>query len=107
MAALTAQDAPIGGLADVVFTAADTLGDDAVTGNAVALLIRNDDAAAKTVTIDTPGTVRGLDIENPALVVSAGELGVFPLVRQVFGASAAITYSAVTNLFVAVVKLAR
>lgn len=108
MAILTIQDADVSGLANVAFVAATALGDEVPTGAGVALLVRNTDVATKTVTINTPGTVRGLDIANPAVIVPATTgLAVIPMIRQVFGASAQITYSAVTGLTVAAVRLAR
>lgn len=108
MATLVVQDAPVTGLDSVTFVAATALGDDAPTGGGVLLLVRNTDATAKTVTVDTPGTVRGLTVENPDMTVPATTgLAIMPLVRQIFGASAAITYSAVTGVTVAAVRLAR
>lgn len=108
MATLTIEEAPVTGLDDVTFQAADNLGDDAPTGAGLALLVKNTDTASKTVTITTPGTVRGLTIEDPQLSVPANTgLAVIPLLRSVFGSSASITYSAVTGLSVAVVRLAR
>lgn len=109
MATLTVQDAPIdGGLGDVVFAAAAAGGDDAATGSGVFLVVRNGDTVVHTVTVTTPGTVRGLAIEDPLMSVPAsGGIGVMPLVRQVFGASAAWVYDAETSVDVAVVKLER
>lgn len=108
MATLAIQEATVEGLDNVAFQAADTLGDDAPTGAGLALLVKNTDTAGKTVTVVTPGTVRGLDIEDPAMIVPATTgLAVLPLLRSVFGSTAAISYSAVTNLSVAVVRLAR
>lgn len=108
MATLTVQDVPVLGLSPIVFDAADaSLTDDVATGAGVALLVRNDDTVSHTATIDTPGTVRGLQIQNPDLVVAAGDLAIIRLASQVFGASAVITYDDVTSLFVAAVKLAR
>lgn len=107
MAALTVQDAPAAGLAGVTFTAADVGGDTAPTGPGVVLLVRNDDASAHTATVETPGTVLGLEIEDPAVAVAAGGIGVVPLLRHVFGAAANITYDDVTSVSVAAVRMAR
>lgn len=107
MATLTVQDVPLTGLADVTFVAADVAGDDAATGVATALLVRNNDVAIKDVTVDTPGTVRGLGIENPLVTVPVNGLAVIPMVGSVFGSPASITYSAVDNLEVALIRLAR
>ncbi|MGH9247954.1 MAG: hypothetical protein ACRD0W_00315 [Acidimicrobiales bacterium] len=108
MATLVVQDAPVTGLDSVTFAAASALGDDAPTGGGIVLLVRNTDAATKVVTVVTPGTVRGLTVEDPQMTVPATTgLAAMPLVRSVFGAAAAITYSAVTGVTVAVVRLAR
>lgn len=52
--------------------------------------------------------MRGLAIEDPQMIVPATTgLAVMPLLRSVFGAAAAVSYSVVTGLSVAVVRLAR
>jgi hypothetical protein len=108
MATLAVQDAPVTGLDSVVFTAAAAGGDEAPTGGGVVLLVRNTDGTSKTVTVATPGTVRGLTVEDPVMTVPATTgLAAMPLVRSVFGAMAQVTYSAVTGVSVAAVKLAR
>lgn len=104
MATLDLQDIPVTGLANVVFIAATGAGDEIITGPGAILLIRNDDAAGKMITIDTPITVRGLEVENPTITVAAGDFGAFTVIRNVFGRSAQITYDAVTNLFVAAIR---
>lgn len=107
MATIPVQQAPVTGLDTVVFAAA--VGPDSATsGVCTVLLVKNDDAAAKTVTVVSPGTVSGLQIEDPAVVVPAGEIGAVPLVGRVFGATASWDYSPdVTNVSVAVVQLDR
>lgn len=107
MATLTIEEAPVSGLEQVTFSAADALGDEAATGLGIALLVRNNDTVTRTVTVDTPGTVRGLAIENPAIAVPAGAIAVAPLIRQVFGSTAVITYDDATSLEVALIRLAR
>ncbi|NIJ10623.1 hypothetical protein FHU38_000967 [Saccharomonospora amisosensis] len=103
MAVLSVQQVPITGLAAVTFTAADVAGDEVPANRGVLLLVRNDDTLAKTITVATPGTVRGLAIEDPQVSIAAGTIGAISVVRSVFGATAQITYSAVTSVTVAAV----
>ncbi len=108
MATLPVQQVPVRGLANVAFAAANAGGDDVPSGVASALLVRNTDATAKTVTITTPGTVDGLAIEDPAVIVPATTgFAVIPLVGRLYGASVLIAYSAVTGVTVAAIQLAR
>lgn len=107
MAALTVQDAPVTGLDSVTFVAADVAGDTVDSGAGVVLLVKNDDVSAHTATVDTPGTVSGLAIENPGLTVAASDQGAIPLPTGVFGATASITYDAVTSVTVAAIRLTR
>lgn len=103
MAVLSVQDASAG-LAPT-FVAA-TAGGDTVstvgTGDGggwtlgLFILVRNADAAAKTVTVEGMA---------PLSVPAAGE-GVIPVRVKHFGAAATITYSAVTSVTVAAVRLA-
>lgn len=101
MALLTVQDASAG-LQDVVMGAANGGGDTAEPGmraagwgTGVFLLVRNTDAATKTVTVDGVGYV----------VPATTGLAVIPL-KGVYPKNAkAITYSAVTNLSVALVQI--
>lgn len=102
MAVLTVQDASAGAQ-DVTMSAAAGGGDSAAGGVRVGgwelpvfLLVRNADAATKTVTVDGVGYV---------VPVTTGT-AVIPLRGGVaYGASKAITYSAVTSLTVAAVRL--
>jgi hypothetical protein len=107
MATLTLQQAPVTGLADLVFDPADALGDDVPAAAGAALLVRNDDGTSKTVTVTTPGTVSGLAIEDPQVVIAAGDIAVIPLVSRVFGSTVQVAYSAVTSVTVAAVQVAR
>lgn len=102
MALLAVQDASAG-LAPT-FVAATGGGDTVSTeaaGDAggwtlgVFVLVRNADAAAKTVTVE------GME---PLSVPAAGE-GVIPVPLKHFGAAATVTYSAVTSVTVAAVRL--
>lgn len=110
MAALTVTSVPIdGGLADLAgaATAAAGGGDTAPVGPNRFLVVVNGDASPHTATIASPDTVSGLDIENPAVTVAAGETGVLPLPRMLAGTDgrAAITYDGVTSVTVAVLEL--
>jgi hypothetical protein len=87
--------------------AATLAGDTAPTGSGRFLYVKNGSGGSITVTLATPGTVSGLDVENPTLVIAAGKAGIIPLTR-VFAAAngrASITYSAVTTVTVAAFEL--
>jgi hypothetical protein len=108
MAVLVVQDAPVSGLANITLVAATAGGDVAPSGIGVALVVKNTDAATKTITITTPGTVSGLAIADISQIVPATTgIGVFPLVGRVTGALAQISYSAVTGVTVGLIRLAR
>jgi hypothetical protein len=103
MAVLAVQDASAG-LAPT-FVAATAGGDTVSTDGAgrgagwdlgLVLLVRNGDVAAKTVTVEGA----------TALIVAAGGEGIIPVPLKHFGAPAAVTYSAVTSVTVAAVKIA-
>jgi len=82
-------------------------GDTAPTGPGRFLYINNADASSKTVTVSTPGTVKGHAIADASLVVATGDHAIIPLTDVYRGATgrAAITYSAVTSVTVAVFEL--
>jgi len=101
MAALTVQDASAG-LQDVVMSAAagggDTIAGGSRAGNwdlPVVLVVRNADTTATTV------TVRGTGYVVPANTGTA----LIPVYATQYGTVAAITYSKVTTLTVAAVRL--
>jgi hypothetical protein len=109
MANLTVTSVPIdGGLADLAGAAVAAAGggDTAPVGPGRFLFVANGDASPHTATLATPGTVKGLDIENPALTVAAGEYGIIPLPSILAGTNgrAAITYDGVTSVTVAVLE---
>jgi len=103
MAALTLQAVPVGGL-DLGALAAATGGGDTVQVTAhetggwdaapAVFIARNGDASSKTITVD------GL-----ALPVAAGAIGVWPLKTGYGGKNIAVTYSAVTSVFVGAFQL--
>jgi hypothetical protein len=107
MAVLTAQAMALGGL-QPTYAAAAGGGDQAPVGEKLVLHVRNDDASSKTVTVATPGTVGGLAIADAAQTIPAGGDAFFPLkstYRDPATGRAAITYSAVTSVTVAVLQL--
>lgn len=107
MAALTAQSISTAGLAPT-FANAAAGGDTAPVGGDLVLIVRNGSGSAVTVTVATPGTVGGLDIADASVSVPAGGSGVIPMAavyRDPVTNRAAITYSAVTTVTVAVLQL--
>jgi hypothetical protein len=110
MAALSLTQVPVdGGLADLAAAAvaANSGGDTAPCGPGRLLAIINGGGGSITATIGTPGTVSGLDVENPAVAVAAGDTALIPLSRLFAGANgrASITYSGVTSVTVAALEL--
>lgn len=107
MAILSAQKLPLSGLQPTLAAAAGG-GDQAPTGEKLFLLVRNGDAASKTVTLTTPGSVGDLPVADAQQVIPASGSAMFPL-KSVFRdpatGRAGITYSAVTSVTVAVVQL--
>lgn len=100
MAAIPIQDASAG-LVNATFAAAAN-GDTVASGSrgagwdlGVALLVNNGDATATTVTVDG----------HPAISVPAAGQGVIPVYRVAFGTALGVTYSKLTSLTVAAVRL--
>jgi hypothetical protein len=83
-------------------------GDTVKTGATTFLHVKNAHSSPQTVTIATPGTVNGLAIEDLAIAVpNAGERMIGPI-DDVFRASnglASITYSGVTALTIAAIRI--
>lgn len=94
---------------DAACVAAAGGGDTAPVGPGRFLYVANGDASPHTVTVATPGTVSGLDVENAAMIVAAGDSAVLPLPRLFAGTNgrAAVTYDGVTSLSVGVFELGR
>ncbi|WP_432158984.1 hypothetical protein [Streptomyces sp. bgisy153] len=97
------------GIADVAAqaVAAAAGGDTALVGPHRFLYVANGDASSHTVTVATPGTVKGLAISDATLTVAAGDHGILPLANVFRGANgrAAITYDDVTSVTVAPFEL--
>ncbi|MEH0426629.1 hypothetical protein QBB34_09900 [Streptomyces stelliscabiei] len=108
MAILTAQAIPLSGL-QPTYAAAAGGGDQAPVGEKLVLHVKNGDASAKTVTVATPGTHGDLAIADAAQVIPAGGNAFIALKASTFRdqatGRAAITYSAVTSVTVAVLQL--
>lgn len=109
MAVINAQSAPVANGLEVVFSNAAALGDEVPVGNGRILIVKNGDASAKTVTVATPGTVKGLDIAEASKAITAGGIWVLPLADEFRNSvgRATVTYSAVTSVTLAVVEPAR
>ncbi|WP_282703247.1 hypothetical protein [Streptomyces sp. CC219B] len=110
MADLDLVPVPVGaGIADVAAQAVAAAGggDTAPVGAGRFLYVNNADASPHTVTVATPGTVKGLAVADASLVVAAGDHGLLPLNNVYRGANgrAAITYDGVTSVTVAAFEL--
>src|SRR5262245_12523340 len=107
MALLAIQDASQVGLANITFSAA-TGGGDTVPNSArcggwsqgVGLIVKNADAATKTVT-----ATYETGVTTQIVVPATTGIGVLPILGMGAG-TVAITYSAVTSVTVAAVKVA-
>lgn len=107
MALLPVQDVPAVGVDNITFTAA-TASDTAPTGGGHALVVKNANAGAVTVTITTPGTVDGLAIADVVRTVPATTgISVVPLIGRLLGAVATIVCSPSASVSLGVVKLAK
>lgn len=108
MAVLAPQLIPVHtGLAPATAPAAAG-GDQAPVGGNRLLYVRNNSAASVTVTVATPGTVRGLAVADVVAAVAASAVWTLPLSRMFadpITGRAAITYSAAANVGVAVLEL--
>lgn len=109
MATLTVQDSAQAGL-EVSFDAAAGGGDEFANANGnTILLVNNGDGSPVTVTIVTQSTYQGLALADQAVVVAAGEIeAIGPFNTDDFNDSngrVQVTYSGVTSLTVAAVKV--
>lgn len=87
--------------------AAASGGDTAEIRDGAFLVVNNGSGSTVTVTVATPGTVKGLAIGQATMAILAGDVGIMPLTnifRQTTG-RANITYSAVTTVTVGVFYL--
>jgi len=107
VATLTAQTIAAAGT-DLTFSAAAGGGDDCVHSSTIALIVQNDDASSKTVTVASEYTaVLGSTSADNAYVVGANAIAIVPLSNTVYkdgSGNCAWTYSATTSVTVAVVN---
>lgn len=117
MADLTVQDISDEDGAAVTFAAADVAGDKFAYSDKATIVVKNDDVAAKTVTVVAAVTAfndrqRGeLTRSNIVLTVAAGAVAVIPPLPNPFRNASdankvALTYDAVTSLSIAVIRTA-
>lgn len=118
MADIAVQNITAEGGDTVTFTAAAAGGDKFIYDAQTCILIRNNDASAKTVTVSVPAAnvsvsdnkfAGVLAKQNIAITVPANGIGFIPPLPPIFRNAAdlnkvALTYSAVTSLLVAFVK---
>lgn len=109
MATLTTQTITADGLSPSYASAAGG-GDKVRPGRGVFIHVRNGDASPMTVTLATPGTVDGLAIADRAVTVAAGGSRMIPVPVAAYGdpadsGLASITYSAVTSVTVAALRI--
>lgn len=110
MATITVHPVPHAGLvlASGDYVNASVGGDKCATGAGVELLVKNGSGSSITVTMATPGTDDGLAIADRAIAVAAGAEGHIPVLDSYKDPSdglAHITYSAVTTVTVAAVRV--
>lgn len=104
MATLTEQVISRPG-ASLGLVAATGGGDDFVNTGQQFLVIRNDDASTKTVTVVTSQTVDGLAVADLSVAVPAGNIVVVgTFFVSVYGTSVSLTYSDVTSLTIGVLR---
>lgn len=108
MATLAYQQSKIIGT-ELTFVAASAGGDKVAPADRGALLVRNGDASAKTVTVVTPGSTKYAQADpDVAVVVAAGATAVIGPFPQDLGGTdglVSITYSAVTSVTVAAITV--
>lgn len=110
MALLAAQSATKAGVA-LTFNSCAGGGDTVRIGDRTYIIIKNADASPKTVTVDVPGnTAWGQANPDAVIVVAAGAQTIVGPIDSTFAqpgtnpATANLTYSAVTNLTIAVIS---
>lgn len=107
MALLTAQPISVVGTKPT-FAAATALGDTMKPGAGQVLIVTNGDASSKTATLVRPGAEYGQNNPDVAKVIPAGETWYFLVPPEFADPSDGlidITYSAVTSVTVALVRV--
>jgi hypothetical protein len=94
---------------DVTFAAATGGGDHIGTGPGVLFLVKNGGGSAITVTLATPNNIDGLAIADRTVSVGAGVTTAIPIATDLYSdpadAQCHVTYSGVTSVTIAVVKV--
>ena len=107
MAVLTVQEIARTGL-DPTYAAATAGGDEAPNDEISFLHVKNGSAGSLDVTIQTPGTVDGLAITDRTVAVPAtSERMIGPFPASVYGATLTISYTGVTSLTIAAIRMRR
>jgi len=95
----------------VALATPDVAGSIVDVGNNITLVVRNADASSKTVTVQTPAQLNGVDVAEVALVIAAGSTGFVALDPALFKRGTApdagrayVDYSAITSVTVAVIQ---
>lgn len=105
MATLSVQTAAITGTV-VTYASAAGGGDDFPNDGRVMFHVKNADASSKTVTINSiTACDQGFDHDLAIVVANGTERIIGPFTVARFGASVGVTYSAVTSVTVAVLKV--
>jgi hypothetical protein len=108
MATLTVQSVTLAGL-NPSYAAASAGGDDFANDGKTFVHIKNAGAGSITATIATPAQISGIDIADIAVAVpNGGERMIGPFPVSLFNTStgkASITYSGVTSVTIAAIKV--
>lgn len=105
MAALSTVTAVRAGVS-VAGVAANAGGDTFTNTGAEVLIVKNGHSSPQTVTVVTSQTSDGLAVADRAVAVANGaEVALGPWPRYVYGSTVSLTYSGVTALTVAVLKV--
>ncbi len=110
MADLTLRTVDISGLDDSsIYESAAAGGDAFVNDGRTIIHIKNGDASGMTLTMDTPGTYRGVNLANPTVSVGATSnyfVGAFdPRIFNDTNGKVQLTYSAVTSLTITALQI--
>lgn len=95
------------GTAATYHAATATTGDKVAAVDGTVLHVKNGSGVSTTVTIDTPGTVEGLDIENREVAIPAGEdrfIALSKVYRNPADGLATVVCAPVTTVTFAVVR---
>lgn len=106
MAELSVQTATLTGV-EPTYVAASAGGDTVANNGGTALSVKNGSAAAITVTVDSVTACNyGFDHDISASVPAGAERLIGPFNQTRFGTTLAISYSAVTSVTIAAIRVA-